>query len=158
MGLFDFFGGGGKSSREVRHLRMTLEPVEGTEILQGQPAQLKLTVKASGGTPVRAAYLAFDLVNRREERRGLFERLVTQSRFVYRFNLDHDLEPNTEWVHKLTFLPPVCREGTRHSKYVSILWEILPQLTCGPSGATVPHPPPFCLVGQKLEVEVHSRR
>ena len=75
-----------------------------------------------------------------------------------RFNLDHDLEPNTEWVHKLTFLPPVCREGTRHSKYVSILWEILPQLTCGPSGATVPHPPPFCLVGQKLEVEVHSRR
>jgi hypothetical protein len=157
MGLIsDLLFGGERSSREVRHLRFTLEPVADAEVIQGQPASLLLSIKASAGAPVHIAALQFDLLNRREERRSLLERLVTQSRFIYRFTIARELAPGTELVEKIQFTPPICREGTRKTRLVTISWEITPRLLCGLP--EVKGLPPWTLHGQRLEVEVHNRR
>lgn len=158
MGLFSDWFGGEKSSREVRHLRLTLEALEGGEIVQGQLAQLKLTVKASGGEPVRVHHLQFDLLNRRVERRSLLERLVTQSRFVFRFNLERDLAAGEEITRTIEFLPPICREGTRRTRFVEITWEVVPRLVCTAAGSDLNGVEPWQLVGTRFELEIHGRR
>ena len=155
--LWDMFFGGGGSDPEVRHLRLTLEPLDDGEIVQGHLARLKLTVKALKGPAVRVRHLQFNLLNKREERRSLLERLVTHSRFVFRFNLERDLDVGSEFTQTIEFLPPICREGTRKTRFVTISWEIEPRLICGEvgssnSGTSWRH------VGTKFEIEIQGRR
>lgn len=155
--MWNFLFGNG-SSREVRHLRFSLSAPEDQEIVQGQLAALDLEVKAGTGDPVQLVALQYDLINRREERRTLLERLVTQSRFVFRFNLQTTLEAGGTYQLPIEFLPPVCREGSRKTRFVSISWQVKPRLLCAPVGQAVNGKAPWLLNGSEFEIEVQGRR
>lgn len=157
MGLFaSLFGERNRSSPQVRGVQMALEPPEG-EISQGQVARMKLKVKLPAGRTLRLEYLQFDLTNRREEKKAFLDKMVTSSRFIFRTNFERELAAGEAVELAVEFLPPVCREGSRKTKFVTIVWEIAPELVLSEAGRDATRAT-YRLVGPRQEVAIKGRR
>ncbi len=156
MGLFSsLFGAKKKSSPEVRGARLAVQP-EDEEIVQGQQAKLCLKITAPG-KPLCLDFLQFDLVNRREERKAFLDKMITSSRFVFRININRELTAGEEAELEIEFLPPICREGTRKTKFVTILWEIQPTLYFSDCGDGNGHGS-YRFIGEHQELVIKGRR
>lgn len=156
MGLFSsLFGKKEKSSPEVRGVRLKVEPAD-AEIVQGQISKLRLKISGTDKA-LCLDYLQFNLVNRREEKKAFLDKMVTSSRFVFRVNINRELQAGESTDLEIEFLPPICREGTRKTKFVTILWEIQPALYFSESGSGNSRGK-YRYIGEHQELVIKGRR
>ncbi len=156
MGILQsLFGKREKSSPEVRGVSLRIIPQE-EEIVQGQLAKIRLAVKG-GSTPLYLDFFQFHLINRREEKKAFLDKMVTSSRFIFRININRELQSGEETLIEMEFLPPICREGTRKTKFVMILWELQPSLYLSDPGSNNSRGS-YRFVGENQELVIKGRR
>lgn len=121
--------GGGRRKRrrspEVAGSKVEIKIPEGPLEL-GHPVALELRVKVP--RDLHLDHVVIHLVNRRFEKKAPLDRVVSQSTFLFRWDVGRALKKDEEATVEVPMRTLSCREPTRESKYVSITWEVSPVL------------------------------
>jgi hypothetical protein len=66
-------------------------------------------------------YVVFELINERTDKRTPMDKITSRSVYLYRFNVEKDLEHNK---YSFPLRIPVHKEASRNDKFICIKWQI----------------------------------
>jgi hypothetical protein len=73
---------------------------------------------------IYCAYVLFELINERTDKRAPMDRVTSRSRYLYRFDLSKALDVNGENTQTFNLRIPVHKEPSRNDKFICIKWQI----------------------------------